>query len=174
MWADMALAGLQSGISSVGQFILGSMEAKAKRKWQKYNNQMVAIANAQNQNSITTNEILATERASIQKFNIDRSEIITSGQAEASAAAADTEGRSVNAVIFDVERNAGMQRAQVQSDLEAQYLQFSQQRKNSAFQMAQQQDHSFIPMPNPVTALLNFGATATDKYQRMTAPVKGI
>jgi hypothetical protein len=71
-------------------------------------------------------------------------------------------------VQFDVERNASMQQARLTDDLEAQYLQVDQQRLNSAFQAATNQDFSFIPSPNMATYMLNFGTDLTNSYNKLT------
>jgi hypothetical protein len=172
MWADMAFSGAQSLISQGFGFIAAGKVAKQQKKWQAYNNAMTRLANANNQNAITTNEILAEERAQVQRVNIQRSAYITSGAAEAAAAAADTGGRSVNAVIFDIGRNASMQQAALEADLEAQYLSFDNQRANSQFQMASNLDYSYIPKPQLASYALNFGSDMANAYKRYTGPTE--
>lgn len=170
MWADMALSGVQSLLSNGASFILAGREAKAKKKWQAYNNAMTRLSNANNQNAITTNEILAEERRVSQSFNIDRSKYITQGAAETSAAAAETEGRSVDMVIFDVQRNASMQQQRLQQDYEDQQLGSNQQRRNSEFSMAANIDYSPIPQPNPASMLLGLATDLTKTYKDSIRP----
>lgn len=166
MFAEMALAGGLSLLKQGMSFQAASVEAKAKRQWQAYKNAMVKLQDAQNQNAITTNEVMLEGRVAEQRFQIRRSEYVTEAAAEASAAAADTEGRSVNMVMFDIERNASMQRARLQQDLEAQYVNFDQQRQTSAFQAALNEDHTFIPKPNLATYALGFAGDMLGAYNK--------
>ena len=168
MWADLALSGAQSLIKQGMSYQAASTKAKADRQWQAYKNAMVKLADANNQNAITTNEVMLDRRVANQRFNIERSEYMTAGQAEASAAAAGTGGRSVDMVVFDIERNASMQQANVTSDQEAQYAQHDEQRRNSAFQAVMQQDHTFIPSPNLATYALGFASDMTNAYTKLT------
>jgi hypothetical protein len=161
MWAALAVSG---GLSLLRQG-LGYSEAKqsadAKRAWQTYKNTMVDLSNANNQNIITTNENLARRNNIDQAFQIERSEYLTSAQAEVAAAASGTGGRSVNAVMFDIEHNAAVAQTRRKQDLEDQYLQMDNQRQQSAFQAALSHDYSPIPEPNPATYMLNFATDMT-------------
>lgn len=167
MWADLALSGAQSLIKQGMSYDAASKKAKADRQWQAYKNAMTKLADANNQNAITTNEVLLEERVANQRFQIERSEYTTSAQAEAAAAATDTGGRSVDMVVFDIERNASMAQANVTSDLEAQYAQHDEQRRNSAFQAVMQQDHTYIPSPNLATYALGFATDMTNAYTKL-------
>ena len=167
MWADMALTGGKTLLQMGFDYNSASKEAESKKAWLAYKNAMTQLANANNQNTITTNEILLNKRVANQRFQIGRSSYITSGAATAAAAASDTGGRSVNMTVFDVERNASMQQANVQADLEAQYLNFDAQRTNSAMQAAQQHDYTTVPTPNLAAYALDFGATMTNKYNSL-------
>jgi hypothetical protein len=168
MWShqgmELGLAGLKAGTS----FISGLQEAKAARAWQKYNNAMLRISNGQNQNAINVNQNMAVERSTIQGFEIERSEYVTRAAAEAEAAATGTEGRSVNQTLFQIDRNAAVARHQRAADLKAQILGFDQQRMNSAFQTATQIDHTYIPNPSPIAAMMGFAGDAfkiNEKYR---------
>jgi hypothetical protein len=167
MWADLALSGATSALKQGLGYAAASAKAKADRQWQAYKNAMTKLANANNQNAITTNEVLLEERVANQRFNIERSAYITTGQAEASAAATGTSGRSVDMLVFDIERNASMHQANITSDLEAQYIQHDEQRKNSAFQAAMQQDYTYIPSPMAATYVLGFGTDLTNAYTKL-------
>lgn len=167
MWADLALSGAQSLIKQGMSYHAASVKAKSDRQWQAYKNAMTKLADANNQNAITTNENMLEKRVANQRFQIARSEYITEGAAEASAAASGTSGRSVDMVVFDIERNASMQQGNVTADLEAQYVQHDEQRRNSAFQAATQQDYTFIPSPNPATYALGFATDMTNAYTKL-------
>jgi hypothetical protein len=166
MWANMAIDGGLSLLKNGVAYSNAKETAETQRAWQKYKNAMTRMADAMNQNALTVNENLARERAIKAKFEIGRSEHLTLGEAEVSAAAADTGGRSVNAVMFDLERNADVARNKVDADLEAQRLQIDHQREASAWQAATQIDYSPIPMPNKATYMLNFATDVTKSYYR--------
>jgi hypothetical protein len=170
MWADLAVSGVSSLVKQGVSYMQADADAKSKRAWQAYKNAMTKLADANNQNAITTNERLMEERISKQRFNINRSEYMTSAMAEASAAAEGTGGRSVNMVQFDVERNASMQQANLTADLEAQYVNADNQRMNSAFQAASSMDMSFIPSPNLATYALGFGNDIMKSYKDLKYP----
>jgi hypothetical protein len=165
MWSDLALSGglalLRTGMS----YSQASEDAKSKQAWQSYKNTMTQLSNANNQNILTTNANIARDSSSEQAFQISRSEYLTTAQAEVSAAASGVGGRSVNDVLFDVERNASSAQAARQRDLNSQYLQIDNQRQQSNFQTAMQMDYSPIPQPNPATYMLNFASDVTKLYQ---------
>jgi hypothetical protein len=167
MWADLVISGAQSLIKQGLSYSAAQQQAKSARQWQAYKNAMVKLADANNQNAITTNEVLLEGRVSNQRFQINRSKYITSGQAEAAAAAVETEGRSVDMVVFDIERNASMQQANVTADLEAQYMQHDEQRRSSAFQAAMQTDYTYLPNPNIATYALGFATDMTNSYKKL-------
>lgn len=165
MWAELALQGGLSMLRQGVEYSEAKKAAEAKKAWQAYKNTMVELSNANNQNIITTNENIARGSSIEQAFQIERSEYITSAQAEASAAASGVEGRSVNAVQFDIERNAASAQTRRKQDLNAQYLQFDNQRQQSAFQAALSHDYSPIPEPKPATYALNFATDMTKLYK---------
>lgn len=162
MWTDLAISGGLSLLRNGMAYSDAKKSSEAKQAWQSYKNTMTQLSNVNNQNIITTNENLARSKSIDQAFQIDRSEYITSAQAEVSAAASGTGGRSVNAVMFDIEHNASVAQSRRRQDLEDQYLQFDNQRQQSQFQAAMSMDYSPIPEPNPATYMLNF---ATDAYK---------
>lgn len=166
MWNNMGMEMGLSALKSGASFIGAMQEAKSKRAWQQYNNAMTRLADGQNQNAITTNVNMAIERSTIQGFEIERSEYQTRGAAEAAAAAAGVSGRSVNQTLFQVERSAAVAQHTRMYDLQGQLLGFEQQRQQSAFQTAQQIDHTYIPNPSPISALMGFGGDATKIYNR--------
>lgn len=166
-WSDMHGNIGVAGIKAVTSFIAASKKAKADRLWQDYNNKMTRLADAMNQNSLTTNEILARRRAAIEVDALRKSGLATAAKVEVSAAAADTVGRTVNMQIFDAARNTARAVKARQDDLEAQQLQFNAQRNSSRMQMETQIDHSVIPSPSPISALLDFTAEAVDIKNKM-------
>jgi hypothetical protein len=163
MWADNAMLAV-SGLKSLVGYSDARKQAVQDKKWQNYNNAMVRIQDAGNQNAITTNENIAREKATSDKFAVRKSAYITKASAEVSAAAAGTTGRSVDIALYDIGRNEAMMIDSVGKDLEAQYLQFTNQREGSAMQAKTSQDFRGLPQPNAATYMLGF---ATDAYSIM-------
>lgn len=160
---------LQAGtaiLKGVAGYIQSSREAKYKKALQEYNNKMLHLANAQNQNAIILNQNMAVERSLAAQFEISRSEYTTLGQATVSAAASGTAGRSVNQTMYQIQRSADEADSRRMSDLEAQMAGFQQQRLNSAMQASQQVDISFIPRPSPVSAMLGIGGDLSRIWQQ--------
>ena len=135
--------------------------AKAKRAWQAYSNTMIRLSDAQNQNAITTNEILNQQASTDQAIGIKESNILTTAQAEVSAAAAGVKGRSVDMVMLDINRNAAVAERQRETSLINANLSFDQQRRSSSLQAAMQQDYTYIPRPKLGSYLLSAAATST-------------
>jgi hypothetical protein len=154
-WSDIALAGVQT----VGSYILQSRDAKSKKKWQKYQNAMVRLQGAQNQNVLTDNENMARERSAEEAQLIRRSEYITKASVEVEAAATGTTGRSVNLALFDVGRNAAIADANRQRELDLTYLGIDNQRRQLALEVALSQDTTQIVGPNPFASLLDFAGS---------------
>lgn len=165
-WADMVGASGGNILGQVGSFIEASKTQKEKKAWQRYNNAMLNIQNAQNQNALTINERMAAERSSIMGFQIRKSEYLTSASVEASAAASGTIGRSVNLALLDVHRNAAVADERRLRDLDYQYLQTDAQRRNSAMAVALKTDYATIPSPNPLSYALDFGVSMAKEYKK--------
>jgi hypothetical protein len=108
---------------------------------------MTNIANAINQNAITTNTTLAIQQSAKKAVHLRREEITTLGATAASAASAGVRGRSVNATILDVKRNAGLIEKQRTDDLRQVFLQEKQQRLGSTLSAVQNQDLTYLPKP---------------------------
>lgn len=161
-WSDMQGQMAGAGLAAVTSYVAASKKAKSDRLWKDYNNRMLRLQNAINQNAITTNEILAKRRSTIEENNLRKSGLATAAKVEVSAAASDTIGRSVNMVLFDTARNTANAVKQRADDLEAQQLQFNQQRMSSNIQTESQVDYATIPSPSPVSAMLDFSAQAID------------
>lgn len=143
----------------IGSLIYGSKKAKSDAKWQDYNNRMVMIQNGMNQNAITTNENMRRERLAIQKFSLQKQEMATIASAEVAAAATGTIGRSVNMVLFDINRNAAQTRARMDKDSDYAEEQARNQRENAAMGAQTQLDLRTIPSPNPATAMLGIAGS---------------
>lgn len=120
---------------------------KAQTAIKAYRNKMTNIANAINQNAITQNTTLAIQQSARQAVHMRRDELSTLGSTAVAAAAAGVRGRSVNATLMDVQRQAGLLEKQRTDDLEQYFLQTRQQRLGSALSAVQNQDLSYLPKP---------------------------
>lgn len=144
--------------SAFGSYQADKAASKAARAWQAYSNTMVRLSDAVNQNAITTNEILSMQTFADQAIGIKQSNILTTAQAEVSAAAAGVKGVSVDDVMRDINRTAAVAENQRQNDFAAANLQFDQQRQSSVMSAAMQQDYTYIPRPKLGSYLLNAAA----------------
>jgi hypothetical protein len=131
MWSSQQLGQAGASLaSSIGGFIAQSIQAKSDAAWARYNNAMLLIQNGMNQNVITTNENIKREQMLQKRFAIEKSKYVTTSSAEVVAAATGTIGRSVNAVLFDVQRNATQ--AQQQNNREFEYVKVSDDQERVA------------------------------------------
>lgn len=135
-------------------FLSDRAKSKAQKAWQKYQNAMTNLSNAESQNAITMNEIFANQASAMQALDIRKSFLATEATNEVSAAAAGVKGRSVNQVIFDVQRTANIAEANRIETLNTTNLSFDKQRQGSAMSAAMQQDYSYIPKPSFLGSML--------------------
>lgn len=146
MWFAIA-AGMQVA-GALGQYSADKANAKAQKAVQKYRNKMANIANAINQNAITTNTILSMQQSARKAVFMRRDELSTLGSTAVAAAAAGVRGRSVNASLMAVQRNAATAERMRQNDLEEQFMQYDQERLSSSLSAVMNQDHSYIAKPS--------------------------
>lgn len=163
-WADWQGQAVLGGFKAVGSYFLQSRQAKADKAWQRYNNALTRMQNAQNQDAITINETLLQERTIRAKYAIEQSAYRTSGEAEMAAAAVGAEGNSVSRALAQIQKNATREQNQIDRDFEAQALQLAEQRTASNFQTEMQIDYRQIPKPNIASSLLSFGADTGMKW----------
>lgn len=156
MWADIFM----SAGTNIGSYFAARSKAKADRKWQQYNNAMVRLQDGQNQNTLTTNELLARRRHKQQAIQIQKSEFATKASVEVSAAAAGTTGKNVNMMLFDVTRTATEAQARNDTELDDTFLQINHQRQQSALGAQMNLDLRSIPSPSPLTYALGFAGDA--------------
>ena len=166
MFSSNAWQGGFQALQAFGSYIAANKKAAADRKWQAYNNKMTRLQDAQNQNAITTNELMRKERKQEQLINIQKQERETLASAEVSAAASGTIGRSVNMVLFDINRNAAAARGAVERDDQYQDVVTDNQRMQSAMQTELQMDLRQITGGSASSLMLGLGSalvTATKK-----------
>lgn len=164
-WGDLIFSGGSALLKAGLSYSAASDKAKSDRQWQAYNNAMLNISGALAQNDVTQNEVFARERSIQQNVAIKKSEFITEASAENGAAAAGTTGRSVNAVLFDIHRNAANAESNLENDAQNQEIAFQNQRQKIAQQVLTQADVRTIPDPNPVTSLLGLGGDMAKVYK---------
>lgn len=156
MWADIFM----SAGTNIGSYFAARNKAKADRQWQKYNNAMTRIQDGQNQNALTTNELLARRRHKQQAVQIQKSEFSTKASVEVSAAAAGTVGKTVNMMLFDVTRTANEAQNRNDQELDDTFMQINHQRQQSAMGAQMNLDLRSIPSPSPLTYALGFAGDA--------------
>lgn len=158
--------------SSLLQYGAESAQAKAQRMWQAYSNKMTRLSDANNQNAITQNEVMTMRSYVDQAIDIKQDALSTAGSITVSAAAAGVKGRSVNQTLFDAARSASVAEGRRQMALQDAFLSFDQQRRQSAFSSALNQDHSYIPKPSLASSLLK-GTMNSMSYWKQGAGVGG-
>jgi hypothetical protein len=130
-------------------------KAKAEQAYRAYKNAMARISDATTQNVITENQIATNQAYGDQAVGIKQQNILSTAQAEVSAAAAGVKGRSVNQVQLDINRSAALAERQRQNDMTNSNLSFAGQRQQSAQAAANAQDYSYIPTPKLGSYLLS-------------------
>lgn len=155
---DILSGGLQL-VDTFNSYITASANRKVQQKWQEYNNAMVRFQNAQNQNGITTQELIRKESKGAKLLQIQKSERSTLAQAEVSAATTGTVGRSVNMQLFDIQRNAADARANIETTDDYQDIVTQTQRWQSTIAAEMQMDRRPLPSAGSSAALLGIGST---------------
>jgi len=164
MWANWQTQGALSVVKTVGSYIAASRQASSDRAWQKYNNQMTRLQNANNQNNLTENENMLIERTSREAYNIRVSEYKTEASADVASGAIGAEGNSVNLVMKDIQRNAAKAHSALTTDFNYSVESIRNQQEQSAFQTELQLDKKSIPSPSIATSLLGSVADVTSEY----------
>lgn len=172
-WSDMALDGSVSLVQNIGSYIIAGKQRKAQKKWQEYNNKLVNLQNAINQNALVTNAGMAVDASAEQAFAIRKSEYITKGQVETAAAASGTIGRSVDLVLFEVGKNAANADAKRADDLKYQLLGIDQQSQASNMQTELQVDRTYMPRPNAAAYMMNFAGDMGKLWKENGRPSLG-
>lgn len=161
MWWMLAA---QVGMSSVSAFAghqQSKEQYKVEKKWQKYRNTMSMLSAAQTQNAVTTNQTMATIESAAQALEIQKSELVQRGDAKVQAAAAGVSGGSVGSTLNGIARGAAQAQRARKMELENKYLGFTFERRNIAMGAAMNKDVSYIPKPDPLSAMLGFAKDAT-------------
>lgn len=164
-WTSQQMGQAGLGIAQqIGGFIAASKQAKADRAWQKYNNTMTKLTNSINQDVLTTNENIQRKATLQKRFAIRKSEYTTLASASVAAAASGTTGRSVNAVLHDIKRNAALADAAAADDFEMIKLETDNQRRQSSMNTQMSLDLRKIQGPNPIALALGLMGSAQDMW----------
>ena len=138
-------------------FLAKHTVARNQRAWDKYNNAMVSMQSAQSQNSVTSNEALASAEHAERKLLIQTSRLQAAAKVQAGAAAAGVSGGAVEATLFDIGRNAGTRLAAERDQYDASLQVTMQQRRNIALQSKLAQ-RDLTKGPSLLAALGDFAA----------------
>lgn len=169
---SIGLSAIQGGlqlVSVLGSHKAAKEKAKSDKAWQEYNNKMVRINDALNQNTLTTNQNMRKERTAMQRLQLQRSEYATSAKVEVSAASTGTVGNSVNAALRDVRNNAAEQQEQLDRDGVWQDLQIQNQRMLSTFQADSAVDLRTIPTPSSASLMLGLAKVGLDNRDTISS-----
>lgn len=152
----MVIGGLQA-VGAVANFMNQKAVSKYKRKLQAYNNKMVNISNAINQNAITNN--LSTQMSKFARIAVDleANKLGQVASAEVMAATAGVSGNSVDATIMDIQANAAGKEYNRQTELNSMLLATDQQSRQSNMSAKMGQNHNYIPKPNMIKSALDLG-----------------
>lgn len=163
MWWMAAIAAAQA----ISSYSADKATTKAQKAMQAYKNAMANVNNASNQNVMNENQIESNQAFADQAVGIKQQDILTTAQAEVSAAAAGVKGRSVAAVQLDINRSAANAERNRQVQFAQSTLSFASQRQQSAQAAANAQDYSYIPTPKLGSYLLNAAASVAGSKQGM-------
>lgn len=172
MWwmlaAQVGMSAVSHGMSSAAS----EAQYKADKKWQKYQNTMLALSAAQSQNAITTNVTQATLASAAEALEIRKATIAASGDAKVQAAAAGVGGNSVASAVRDVEKSGAQLEFARQEELRNAYLGFDYERRNVALSAKMGENANYIPKPSSVSSMLGFakdvGGIGVDNYDYLS------
>lgn len=165
MWVQAAMMGFQA----ISGYKNAKARAKYQRRMQEYKNKMTNIANAINQNAITTNTTLQIQQSAKQAVHMRKDELTTLASTAVAAAAAGVRGNSVTQTLLNVQQNASGLEKQRQDDLQQYFLQADQQRLSSTLSAVQNQDLSYIAKPKLSNYLLGAAADFAGSSQGQKA-----
>lgn len=163
----MSIMYAQMGMSIVGglaQMNADSTEFKLKKLTQKYQNTMSQISKAQQENTMTDNEISFRDSAVLAKKATELQSLRDTADAEVSAATAGTAGGSVNAVLLGLRRSRLSALSAMDKNILGQRRAFAAERRNVAFSAIYNKDITVLSRPSTASALLGMAAGLIDIY----------
>lgn len=154
-------AQLASGLAgSLSSYFADRQQAKFMEQSQAFNNRIVNLSNANNQDAITEQSIQLRDASARDALTIQMNRMEAEASAEVAAATAGVEGNSVALTMMDISRNAARAEHLRRETLKSHYIQVDQQRRNSQFGAFSQIDRSYIPQPSAASAALGFAGGA--------------
>ena len=166
MFAQMGLAITRGA----GNFASASIEAKVRKSTQAFRNTMAALSAAQNQNSITVNEIGVLDGADQLREQQQIAALEQEGSAAVASAAAGVSGTTTELVVKDLKASAARANKARLDNIENQFLSFGQERKNVELSRIYSRDRSIIPKPSIASAALGIGTNLLGVYDSHQTP----
>lgn len=139
-------------------------EAKNRAAWTRYNNAMVNIQAGQARNAITDNVAMQRAAKAENDMLIQTSRLVASAQVRAGAAAAGVSGGSVDATLYDLNRNAARKQQTKDTQFERSIMVTNQQRRTVAMQTAMSQRQA-PAMPSLLQTALTTGLSIWEERQ---------
>lgn len=168
-YAMLASAGFNMA-GGLFEFFGARKRAKYARKVQKYNNKMVRLSDANNQNAITVNAVQTVRQSARAALDIDIAGMEQEAEAAVSAATAGVAGNSVDAVMRNLSRSSAQAEYARKESLKAAYVSIDASRANSALSATMQQDTTHIQKPGIIPTIIG----QIDNAQGMYKAVKNI
>ena len=165
MWTMLAA----QGVSTLMNDKADKAQAKYQKRMQNYRNKMTNIANAINQNAITTSSTLQLQQSAQQAVYIKKDELSTTASSAVAAAAAGVRGNSVTQTLVSLQQKSAGLEKQRRDDLQQYFLQSDQQRLSSSLSAVQNQDLTHIPQPKLGQYLLKAGMEVAGSSQGQAA-----
>jgi hypothetical protein len=156
MGAQLA-SGIADGVSS---YFASKAQAKFMEQTQAFNNRIVNLSNANNQDALTEQSIQVRDASARDAVTIQMQRMEAHASAEVAAATAGVAGNSVNLTMMDISRNAARAEHLRRETLKSHYISNDQQRRNSQFGAFTSQDRSYIPKPSVASAALGIAGTS--------------
>lgn len=150
-----AIAAGLSAISGMMSYSSALTQYKNNKKIQEYRNKMANIANANNQNAITSNVLQAQTQSATQSLRIQQQGAALAGQVSTQAAATGTVGNSVSMAQLAAKQQEAAAELNREDQLESTYTAALHQRQQSAQQAAGAQDYTAYEQPSAAGYLLN-------------------
>lgn len=166
MYAQMGLS-IAQNFASIG---VAREQEKMAQAVQDYNNTMSALAAAQANNITTLNEISAQDESQRMDIEIQKHALEATGEASVAAGAAGVSGGAVDSVMLGIRTAAARAQHSRKTALDNQFIQFGQERVNTAVAAVTNKDVTILPRTSAGTALLGIGSDLLKIWDRHQTP----
>lgn len=163
-WAIASVA--LSAVSGLLQYNSARATYKAQKKIQAYQNKMTNVANALNQNAITSNILQAQQQTSTQATRVQQKGSEMMGAVNVQAAATGTIGQSADQARLATRQAEAMGEADREDQFESYMTSAYYSRIQSAQSAAMQQDHTYFEKPNLFSYIVNTAAGAANTMSK--------